>query len=213
VLFSFPFRANLSQDYFVNRQDRYLKFKSCPQLADYFADLVEIVASHSFTLKADGSTDPPSAVPVDPLSSRRAARTFRESLGGKVRDLSRPEPVLDTEWYKVLGDMDSNAEELDTAVFPLVQMGYYGITQDEVVTQKLLAEVRLKEQLYLASGYFNLPPQYIQAILQGQGEYKVLAASPEVCLSTWFRCRYFYLSPPPPSSPFPQILGKWLLWC
>jgi len=51
--------------------------------------------------------------------SRRAARTFRESLGGKVRDLSRPEPVLDTEWYKVLGDMDSNAEELDTAVFPI----------------------------------------------------------------------------------------------
>ena len=72
----FPFRANLSRDYFVNRQDRYLKFKSCPQLADYFADLVETVASHSFTLKADGSTDPTSAVPVDPLSSRRAARTF-----------------------------------------------------------------------------------------------------------------------------------------
>ena len=191
VLSSSLCRANLSQDYFVDRQDRYLKFKNCPQLADYFADLVEAVASHSFTLKADGNTDPPSAVPEDPLSSTRAARTFRESLGGTVKELSRPGPVLDVKRFTACGD---NAEELDTAVFPLVQMGYYGITQDEVVTQKLLAEVRVKEQLYLASGYFNLPPQYIQAILQGQGKYKVLAASPEV----WYGMmptRYYFYNP------------------
>ena len=138
------------------------------------------VANHSFTVKADGSTEPPSAVSKDPLSSRKAAKIFRESLGYTVRELSRLETVSETELLKVLGNTASSTEELDTAVFPLVQMGYYDIRLDEVVTQKLLSELRVEEQLYLASGYFNLPPQYIQAILQGRGNYKVLAASPEV---------------------------------
>lgn len=175
-------RANLSRDYFVDREDRYVRFKNCPHLADYFANLVNTVANHSFTVKADGSTEPPSAVSKDPLSSRKAARIFRESLGYAVRELSRLETVSETELLKVLGNTASSTEKLDTVVFPLVQMGYYDIRLDEVVTQKLLSELRAEEQLYLASGYFNLPPQYIQGILQGRGDYKVLAASPEVYL-------------------------------
>ena len=71
---------------------------------------------------------------------------------------------------------------LDTLVYPLVQMGYYGVQQEEVVTKKVLKAPRSGEQLYLASGYFNLPPQYIKAILEGKGECKVLAASPQVSL-------------------------------
>lgn len=98
------------------------------------------------------------------------------------------ETVSETELLKVLGNTASRTEKLDTVVFPLVQMGYYDIRLDEVVTQKLLSELGAEEQLYLASGYFNLPPQYIQGILQGRGDYKVLAASPQVNLCVYSLC-------------------------
>ena len=161
------YRANLSHDYFTNRQDRYIKFHKSPKLADLFAHLVDTVALHSFKLRPDGSTKTPSAMTMDPLSSRKAAGAFRESLRAAVRKILDPVEVP-----------PENAT--DTLVFPLVQMGYYGIKQDEVVTRMLLGGLQKSEQLYLASGYFNLPPDYISTILQGSGNYHVLAASPKV---------------------------------
>lgn len=81
-------------------------------------------------------------------------------------------------------------ESLDTVVYPLVQMGYYGIRQDELVTQRLLCGVDATDHVYLASGYFNLPPQYTDAILRGQGKCHVIAASPQVylCKDCMLRC-------------------------
>ena len=74
---------------------------------------------------------------------------------------------------------DSHANT-DTIVFPLVQMGDYNIKQDEVVTQELLSDVKSSERIYLSSGYFNLPPQYMEAILKNEGQCHILASSPQV---------------------------------
>uniref|UniRef100_A0A183CMQ1 CDP-diacylglycerol--glycerol-3-phosphate 3-phosphatidyltransferase n=1 Tax=Globodera pallida TaxID=36090 RepID=A0A183CMQ1_GLOPA len=46
--------ANLSDQYFVNRQDRYLLIEHCPVLADFFVDLFHVVGAHSFRLRPDG---------------------------------------------------------------------------------------------------------------------------------------------------------------
>lgn len=59
-------------------------------------------------------------------------------------------------------------------------MGYYGIRQDELATQRLLSSIGESGEVHLASGYFNLPPQYIDAIFRGKGRCHVLAASPQV---------------------------------
>ena len=83
-------------------------------------------------------------------------------------DESRPEPEL------------PSGGDLDTIVFPLLQMGYYGIRQEEAVTREILVHVEEGEKVYLASGYFNLPPQYVQSLMQAKGEFDVLAASPQV---------------------------------
>ena len=170
----------MSQDYFVDRQDRYLKFNNCPELADYFASLVDITASHSYKLRPDGTTDKPAAVAVDPLSSRKAAKSFRTSLGSAVKKLTETESKTNSHFGKA--NSSYHLENFDTIVYPLVQMGYYGIRQDEIVTQRILQELKSSEQLYLASGYFNLPPVYVDAILQGKGVYSILAASPQVGL-------------------------------
>ena len=166
----FPvFRANLSRDYFVDRQDRYFLFENCPNLTDYFADLVNRVAAHSYTLQRDGSTKHPKATSSDPLSSRRTAQLFRTSLASAVRDIIQPR-----------GKEVASGASLDTVVYPLIQMGYYGIRQDELATQQVLSDIDKSDQVYLASGYFNLPPQYTSAIFKGRGKCHVLAASPQV---------------------------------
>lgn len=49
------FRANLSDQYFTNRQDRYIIFHDCKPLCDFFDELVSTVSSMSFLLKPDNS--------------------------------------------------------------------------------------------------------------------------------------------------------------
>lgn len=49
------FRANLSETYFTNRQDRYILFEHCKELADFLEKLIQIISSCSFQLKPDGN--------------------------------------------------------------------------------------------------------------------------------------------------------------
>ena len=152
-------------------------FKNCKELADYFATLVHIALSHSFTLNADGSTACPSAVTFDPLSSRRAAAAFRRSLQSNVERLTR------THREQSLEGLLQDSSEFDTAVYPLIQMGFCSIKQDEVVTREVLSGLDADDSLYLASGYFNLPRAYSEAILGAEGTCKILAAAPQ---ASWF---------------------------
>lgn len=39
--------ANLSQDYFTNRQDRYVLVEDCPKLADFFEGLISNISDFS----------------------------------------------------------------------------------------------------------------------------------------------------------------------
>ena len=169
----FESRANLSRDYFVDRQDRYFLFKNSKELADYFADIVDITLSHSFILNTDGSTTCPK---VNPLKSRRTARMFKTSLSKAIKELMA---TVDGPSSSELS-LESSSPELDTVVCPLIQMGFCGIKQDENVTLELLKSLNRDDLLYLASGYFNLPPLYSDALLSTQGTCDVLAASPQV---------------------------------
>lgn len=166
--------ANLSCDYFVNRQDRYVLFKDSKELADFFADTVHTTLAHSYTLNAEGSTNIPSAFSVDPLSSRKAARVFKSSLCKAIRNLFTPSPK------KTPSQFEEHSSEFDTIVYPLVQIGFCGVRQDETVTERLLSSSKGGDSIYLASGYFNLPPTYSKAILQSKGTFNILAASPQV---------------------------------
>lgn len=50
------FRANLSDNYFTNRQDRYVQFNDCPEMCNFFAGLVKTVSTFSLSLTADNCT-------------------------------------------------------------------------------------------------------------------------------------------------------------
>ncbi|GAA6025151.1 hypothetical protein JCM11491_000233, partial [Sporobolomyces phaffii] len=50
--------ANLSRDYFTNRQDRYIEFNHHPPLADFFSSLVAVTSSYSYRVIAGDTSTP-----------------------------------------------------------------------------------------------------------------------------------------------------------
>ena len=77
--------------------------------------------------------------------------------------------------------LGTTVEEADTWIYPLVQMGPFGIEQDYVVTETLFQNAPEKSHIKLASGYFNLTEKYIETILnQSLASFNILTASPEV---------------------------------
>ena len=78
-------------------------------------------------------------------------------------------------------ESESNQGEIDTWIYPLLQMGPFGILDDEIATKAIFRTAEKGEQVFLASGYFNLTEQYLRVIIQeSQADFDVLMASPEV---------------------------------
>ena len=144
-----------------------MKFLNCPELADYCANIVKAICDHSFTVTSNGQTCPPKAVNFNYLNSTSGKQHFISSLKEAMEEaiLHQPTPEHD---------------DSDTVVYPLVQMGQYGIQQEEQVMVKMLQEANHGDHIHLASGYFNLPQIYMNPMLKSSAEYSVLAASPEV---------------------------------
>ena len=55
LIFAIIFRANLSNDYFTNRQDRYWVIEDSAELCDFFCSVVETISNHSFQLHKDNT--------------------------------------------------------------------------------------------------------------------------------------------------------------
>lgn len=176
-------RANLSHDYFTNRQDRYILFSDSRNLTDYFSELARTIAAHSYSVSPPTSLTP--TLGFDHVTSVKNSRKYTKIFSDNIKQLLKNFAKNDTD-KPLIVDSDDGMEkrgEWDTVVFPLLQMGQYGIRQEEEVTATLLERLRAEERLHLASGYFNLPPRYTQALLEAAGCVSILAASPQVGVS------------------------------
>ena len=78
--------------------------------------------------------------------------------------------------------VESESSDIDTWIYPLVQMGPFGITTDDSIMQALFRNSVSGSKIFLASGYFNLTDHYMDVILEeSKANYELLMASPEVC--------------------------------
>ncbi|KAI8098751.1 uncharacterized protein BX664DRAFT_319510 [Halteromyces radiatus] len=175
--------ANLSTDYFTNRQDRYILFHD-KQLTNYYQNLLKIVGTLSYQLTDKGYMVMPIAT-ADPVRhSQQYKRQARERL---LAFIDRYNDITNKPTIKSTVDDD---ETNDTVVLPVIQMGPFGIRQDEKVTLSLL-EITHRHgisnaesqhhwwTIHLTSGYFNFTDRYKQFILNTQAKFKFLTASPE----------------------------------
>lgn len=160
--------ANLSQDYFTSRQDRYVLIENCPALADYYEGLVDTVATFSLGMDREGEFRTNKEFASHPFKGK--LNQFIEESSGLVRRF--------LEDQKVKNKVDT--EDFDTVVFPTVEMGQLGIKQDSEITSRILRSGGPGGIFHFATGYFNLTEDYMRDMMDSQqSNYSILMAHPK----------------------------------
>lgn len=159
-------------------------FEGCPDLSDYYGELVATVASFSYRLESSGL----SSFSPDP---QRASKDFighaRKQLGLFLADWKK----RTAESRRSLSSSGSaitdvgDRSELDTIVVPFVQQGQFGLRDDEKMVSSLLSHFGNNDAkpwlVHFTSGYLNFPRNFLDLILGSRkSTYKILTASPEV---------------------------------
>ncbi|KAF9930467.1 hypothetical protein FBU30_000437 [Linnemannia zychae] len=167
--------ANMSHDYFTNRQDRYIMIKN-KDICDYYCDLVKTVSDLSYGLMDSGNTFQlkiNSGVP-DPVEQ---SKDFKKYATKAIRAFMK-------KWATI--QQAPQDATYDTTLYPLLQMGPLDIRQDERVTLSVLDHVLHDKELdgsakvFITSGYFNFEKRYSQSIIHTKAaNVGLIAASPE----------------------------------
>ncbi|KAG2216276.1 hypothetical protein INT45_006190, partial [Circinella minor] len=170
--------ANLSQDYFTNRQDRYIIFDKNPTLTTYYHDLLNTVRSFSYQLQIGMNELVPYQLKMEhgTLDPVIESRGFKKQVHDRlVRFIQKYKQGTQEEEEK------REIEGSDTVVLPVIQMGPFGIRQDEKTTLRLLeiAHENKDWTIDLTSGYFNFTDRYKAFMLRTQARFRFLTASPE----------------------------------
>ncbi|XP_050684456.1 CDP-diacylglycerol--glycerol-3-phosphate 3-phosphatidyltransferase, mitochondrial [Leptidea sinapis] len=139
--------ANCSNDYFQKRQDRYIEIEDS-DLAKFYCAIIDEVMKVS---RLDNNDDIPNEI---------SRVETRKRLGQNIHHLI--DQWRKSQVSKISEDQDM---EVDTWVFPLVQMGEFNITHDEESTCSILKSSPKGSYLRMATGYFNLTEKYAQTLL------------------------------------------------
>ncbi|KAM4664675.1 CDP-diacylglycerol--glycerol-3-phosphate 3-phosphatidyltransferase, mitochondrial [Discoglossus pictus] len=172
--------ANLSDSYFTNRQDRYVMLQGCPEVADFFSELVEAVGDVSLQLQQDDTVQNEEGMEHPYLGDKaKYCDAARKRVMGVIESTRRKQCEQHSASFQS-GAATQDSEPPDTWVYPLVQMKPFGIHIDELVTETLLTEAERGDQVHLTTGYFNLTKAYMDLLLGTRANYSILLAAPEV---------------------------------
>lgn len=201
--------ANLSHDYFTTRQDRYFLFRNASSLTTYLSSLVDLYTQFSYRLLPTntpaalpplllGSSSPskaPSSTPspapfslVWPSSSPSSPKTFHAAANKALTTFQShwvqktfPPPSLPS---------STSSSELDTVIWPVIQVGYLDVREEEQAMSDIWEEVDLLAKeggsdagmplVDMTSGYFALSEGYKTAVLESKADVRIVAASPKV---------------------------------
>ncbi|XP_055852795.1 CDP-diacylglycerol--glycerol-3-phosphate 3-phosphatidyltransferase, mitochondrial [Episyrphus balteatus] len=161
--------ANLSNDYFTNRQDRYILIED-KNLADFYAKLISKVQEFSLLVREDAEVELHKNWSVLPYEGDK--ETFMNTAKQRVADFfqdtfSKQKTILE------------ESSDADTWIFPLIEMGQIGIHHDSIVTKQLFSSSVSGSRLKLATGYFNLTQEYMDTITKNcLAQCSILMAHP-----------------------------------
>nr|CAG4637887.1 EOG090X08SX [Chydorus sphaericus] len=170
--------ANLSHDYFTNRQDRYILIEDCKDLTDFYNNLVETVCGFSFRMNSNNDLNMDPTFPHHPYKSR--SRDFVAEAKRRVEALFEKQKLIP------FSKFNPESSNQDTWIFPLIQMGQLGVFMDNICTAKILEKAPPDAELYLATGYFNLTQDYMNSLLNvSQSNVHILMAHPSVHINNF----------------------------
>lgn len=165
--------ANLSNDYFKHRQDRYIMIND-KHLSDFYYQLIEKVQEFSVQVSPDNkyySHSKWNRLPYEENQKCFVAQA-NDSIC-KFFTASAAEMKCHAEQIR------SSNKKIDTWIFPLVEMGQLGIHHDSIVTEQLFFNAVPDSRINLTSGYFNLTQTYMDAIAtKCMSSFEILMAHP-----------------------------------
>ena len=167
--------ANLSTDYFTNRQDRYVLIEDCEPLATFCEDFVRKLGQFSLELKNNGDFRVHGTHPF--------LGDYQEYVSQVKRDISS---WLQSQKQQNRLCYDPSAKSFeqsrkgqDTWIFPSIQMGPFGINHDGELTTKFLRSGAQGSTFKFATGYFNLTRNYQNVIIgSSKASFESLCAHP-----------------------------------
>ncbi|KAM9946225.1 hypothetical protein ACTFIT_004527 [Dictyostelium discoideum] len=174
--------ANLSKDYFTNRQDRYVLIRSTSTVSNYFNEIVEIIGSLSLHVDKDNRNQLLlSSGSIDPVTQ---SNEFKNLAYTKLSTLLKSHsyyPSNSNSNSSVDSPFDCNNinNGETTWIFPTIQMGPFNIRQDEVVTSHIFESVPNDSKFFITSPYFNLTENYLNLILTGKPKLDIITCSPQ----------------------------------
>lgn len=190
--------ANLSHDYFTNRQDRYVRLSDQPELSDYLFELIKVTCSVSYQLsEAHHDRDmfqivwPKTNASCPPDGSRKSSDQFKSTshqLYQQFTDRWRQRSIAQTRQPHLVDDLQSQV-----TIFPILQMNPFKINHETCLmiprlvqlahemssTTRLSAEARTRVVLNWTSGYFSLLREYKRQMLLSDTRIEIITASPE----------------------------------
>ena len=170
--------ANLSSDYFTNRQDRYIASERHSGLADYMHDLLQVFARSSYSLEGVKA-----AYDLD-VRWPRSAGQLNKPTDDPAGHAQQSRELI--EEFTILQSKKADASTLnnaDTVVQPFLQLGNLNISQEtDVVIPKVLATAQNDASPHLnwTSGYFSVRKGCRESLLACKGPVDIVCAAPEV---------------------------------
>eukprot|EP00088_Acartia_fossae_P038693 TRINITY_DN4013_c0_g1_i10.p1 TRINITY_DN4013_c0_g1~~TRINITY_DN4013_c0_g1_i10.p1 ORF type:complete len:470 (+),score=63.70 TRINITY_DN4013_c0_g1_i10:43-1452(+) len=163
--------ANLSNDYFTNRQDRYVLIENCEKLADFYDNLVTRISQ--FSLEMDKAQE----FSID--NSKLKSHPFEGDLKEFKQESSDIIQQFISEEKEKNKLEENEMSKYDTWIFPTIQMGPLDIVQDSEATVQILRSGEKSGRFTFGSGYFNLTQDYLDEILhKSESEFDLLMAHP-----------------------------------
>lgn len=150
--------ANLSNDYFKNRQDRYIMIND-KHLSDFYYDLIEKVQEFSVQVSADNQYYSHSKWNM--LSYEEDKKRFVAQANDSICKFFT---TTADEMKCQMERIRSSDKKIDTWIFPFVEMGQLGIHHDSIVTENLFTRAVPDSRINLTTGYFNLTQTYMDTI-------------------------------------------------
>jgi CDP-diacylglycerol--glycerol-3-phosphate 3-phosphatidyltransferase len=122
--------ANLSTDYFTNRQDRYILIRNHPSICDYFAGVIRIVSSFSYK---NGSKVSAGVTRVSEIRNMLNDHLIRNKNTKIAEDNSSSSLV-----HESASTSSMTQDVSSTFIYPSLQMATFGIKQEEAIISRLL---------------------------------------------------------------------------
>lgn len=165
--------ANLSNDYFKDRQDRYVRIND-KNLSNFYYQLIEKIQEFSVQVSADNKYHSHRNWNILPYQDNmnRFITHAKDSICKFLVDTA-------TEMRYEMEKIRNSNEKVDTWVFPLIEMGQLGIHHDSIVTENLFIRATSNSRINLTTGYFNLTQSYMDTIATNcPSNFDILMAHP-----------------------------------